>query len=253
MGPAWIIRKSGEFNVLQVPNLGRMALKGKDTPRLLKPSATPAKVAKVAADSWAGVDQGLFEALRTLRKMIADKKHVPAYIVFGDAVLRDMARRRPSTTEAFLEVDGVGDMKAQQYAKAFLKAIKVYCRDNRLEMDIDPFIQAYEAIRRPRISSRPSPTKQDAFIMFAQGRSVEKVAETIGRAVSTTVQYLEEFIRSEKLSDPFPWVSEETFKRVLRAAEGSDDGRLKPIFEKLNGEVSYDTIRICLACRVNSR
>ncbi|MCP4582901.1 MAG: DNA helicase RecQ [candidate division Zixibacteria bacterium] len=247
------IRKYGEFNVLRVTDLGRLALKGEEIPKLLKPAVKPAKVAKIAADSWAGVDQGLFEALRTLRKMIADKKHVPAYIVFGDAVLRDMARRRPSSTEAFLEVNGVGDMKAQQYGKAFLKAIKVYCRDNDLDMDIDPFIQAYEALRRPKSSSKPSQAKQDAFIMFAQGRSIDKVSETIGRATSTTAQYLEEFIRSEKLNDPSPWVSEVIFKRVLQAAKGGDDGRLKPIFDKLGGDVSYEIIRICLACRVNGQ
>ena len=95
-----------------------------------------AKLSKVAKDSWQGVDKGLFEALRKLRSTIAGKKKVPAYIVFGDAVLRDMARRRPSTPDGFLEVKGIGEAKCEQYGEVILAAIKNYCRTNSLEMDV---------------------------------------------------------------------------------------------------------------------
>jgi len=245
------IRKSGEFNTLQITDRSKPVLKGKETPRLLKPSKQPAKVARAAEDSWAGVDQGLFEELRLLRKQIADWKHLPAYIIFGDAVLRDMARRRPSTRESFLDVNGVGDMKSQQYGKEFMAAIKDYCRQHKLETDIDPFFEAYEAIKKTRTAPISSEAYQEAFRMFEQGRPIDQVAEKIARAVSTTTQYLEAFIQEKQLTDPFPWVSEKTFKRVAKAAHNSDDGRLKPIHEKLNGEINYETIRICMACLRN--
>lgn len=120
------IEKTGEYNVLNVTEKGRRVLKGKETPRLLKPAQKPVKVSKVAIDSWDGVDKGLFEALRKLRATIARKKAVPAYIVFSDAALRDMARQKPSTFEGFLKVNGVGDRKCRQYGEAFLAAIKDY-------------------------------------------------------------------------------------------------------------------------------
>jgi ATP-dependent DNA helicase RecQ len=131
------IEKVGEYNVLNVTEKGWQVLKGSETPRLLKSAEKPAKVSKIVEDSWEGVDKGLFEALRKLRATIARKRSVPAYIVFGDAALRDMARRRPSTYMRLLEVKGVGEKKRRQYGEVVLTAIKDYCRTNSLEMDVD--------------------------------------------------------------------------------------------------------------------
>ncbi len=131
------IEKVGEYNVLNVTEKGWHVLKGYETPRLLRPAQKPVKVSRVVRDSWEGVDKGLFETLRKLRAAIARKKSVPAYIVFGDAALRDMARRRPSTYIRLLEVKGVGEKKRRQYGEVVLTAIKDYCQANSLEMDID--------------------------------------------------------------------------------------------------------------------
>ncbi len=137
------IEKAGEYNVLNITGKGwrvlrkeSVGLKAKETPRLLKPVERPVKVSKVVTDSWEGVDKGLFEALRKLRSAIASKKKVPAYIVFGDAALRDMARRRPSTHDGFLKVKGVGEAKCEQYGEVVLAAIKDYCQANSLETNV---------------------------------------------------------------------------------------------------------------------
>jgi ATP-dependent DNA helicase RecQ len=124
------IEKTGEYNVLNVTEKGWAVLKSKETPRLLKPAQKLAKVSKVATDSWDGVDKRLFEALRKLRTAIAAEKKVPAYIVFDDATLRDMARRKPSTLEGFLQVRGVGEKKCRQYGEIVLAAIKDCCQTN---------------------------------------------------------------------------------------------------------------------------
>jgi ATP-dependent DNA helicase RecQ len=130
------LRKVGDYNILNVTDKGWHVLKGNETPRLLKPADKPARVSRVVQDSWEGVDRGLFEALRKLRSSIARKKGVPAYIVFGDAALRDMARLRPSGHVRLLEVKGVGEKKSRQYGEVVLEAIKDYCHANSLEMDI---------------------------------------------------------------------------------------------------------------------
>jgi len=118
------LAKTGEYNVLQVTSTGRGVLSGAETPRLLKPAkATGARKSKSHEDSWEGVDRGLFERLRDLRRQLAEEKSVPAYVVFGDASLRDMTRRRPSTLSEFLEVHGVGEKKATVYGELFLAAI----------------------------------------------------------------------------------------------------------------------------------
>ena len=133
------LAKVGEFNVLNLTETGWRVLKGQGHPRLLKPApkaAKSSKVAKVAKDSWEGVDEGLFEALRDLRRTLAGRKGLPAYLVFGDRALREMARNRPSTPEALLEVKGVGEKKRRQYGKIVLAAIRDYCVAHGLDMDL---------------------------------------------------------------------------------------------------------------------
>ncbi len=69
------------------------------------------------------VDEELFERLRELRRTIAAEQQVPAYVVFGDRSLVDMAARRPTTPEELLACHGVGATKLERYGEAFLSAI----------------------------------------------------------------------------------------------------------------------------------
>ena len=131
------IEKYGEYNVLRVTEKGHTVLKGRQTPRLLKPALQKAKVSKVATGSWEGVDKELFEALRKLRSKIAGKKKIPAYVVFGDAALRDMARKRSASLDTFLNVKGVGEKKCKKYGETFITAIKDYCIKHSLDMDAE--------------------------------------------------------------------------------------------------------------------
>ena len=74
-----------------------------------------------AADAALGEnDRGMFERLRVLRKTLADRANVPAYIVFSDKVLREMAVRRPADSGQLLDVPGVGPAKLERYGGAFL-------------------------------------------------------------------------------------------------------------------------------------
>ena len=68
-------------------------------------------------------DQDLFERLRGLRKALADAQQVPAYIVFSDKVLLEMAVRRPRTAHEMLAVPGVGPAKLEKYGASFLEAV----------------------------------------------------------------------------------------------------------------------------------
>jgi len=65
----------------------------------------------------------LFEALRGLRRKMAEAEGIAAYMVFSDATLRDMAAKKPENEREFLEVTGVGKYKLKKYGKAFLEKI----------------------------------------------------------------------------------------------------------------------------------
>ena len=133
--------KVGEYNQLHVTELGWQVLRGDHTPTLLKPAtkATSKKTKSTRAedpDAWEGVDRELFDSLRNLRREIATEQGVPAYIVFGDATLRDLARMRPSNEAGFLEANGVGHKKCQDYGQRFLEHITAYCTQHGIDSDI---------------------------------------------------------------------------------------------------------------------
>ena len=91
---------------------------------LKKSRAGARRTRDLAADAdLSEADTELLNALRALRLSIAKERGVPAYVVFADRTLVDMARRKPATTDEFAEVHGVGAAKLRDFAEPFLTAI----------------------------------------------------------------------------------------------------------------------------------
>ena len=130
-------RTDEDYPVLRLNDASREVLKGQRTVMLLQPKIK-AKVKKTRFDeqSWANVDEGLFETLRALRRKLADQRGVPAYVLFNDATLRDMARTRPGSPGTLLNIRGVGEKKLADIGQPFLEAISNYCREKRLALDL---------------------------------------------------------------------------------------------------------------------
>jgi ATP-dependent DNA helicase RecQ len=126
-------RTAEERPVLRLNQASREVLRGQRTVQLLQPKIKVRKT-RFAESSWEDVDRGLFESLRALRRKIADERSVPAYVLFSDATLRDIARLRPSTPAALLAVRGVGERKLADLGPRFLEHIESYCRANRLPL-----------------------------------------------------------------------------------------------------------------------
>ncbi len=72
---------------------------------------------------WEGVDQALFDRLRAVRRGLAEARGVPAYIIFGDQTLRELARHKPGTADEMLRIRGVGQQKLDDFAEDFLACI----------------------------------------------------------------------------------------------------------------------------------
>jgi ATP-dependent DNA helicase RecQ len=249
------LEKRGEYNVLAITPRGWRVLRDNEAPRLLKPAERVRRPA--AEDSWEGVDRGLFDTLRELRREIAKEKSVPAYIVFGDAALRDMARRRPSSVEGFLDVSGVGQRKAQQYGERFVATIREHVRSHDLELDVDPTIKPVPKPTRVRRHSRGArkrsrPTvdlaRGIAYGRFDRGESVSAVAGAIEKPPAVALKYLLDYIGDRGLASPEPWVDRETFDRVAEIAKEAGIARPMKIIKALDGDVDYDDVRIAIAC-----
>ena len=69
-------------------------------------------------------DSKLLADLKALRKRLAEKEKVPAFVIFSNATLEDMAKKQPKTMDEFLTVSGIGRVKAQRYGTAFLKELE---------------------------------------------------------------------------------------------------------------------------------
>lgn len=93
------------------------------------PSARPSgRTARTYVPSWQVAsserEAAVFERLRALRRQIADRENVPAYVVFSDAVLRELAKRQPTSEAEMLRVSGIGPAKLQRYGAKFLEVLR---------------------------------------------------------------------------------------------------------------------------------
>ncbi|MEZ6074678.1 MAG: helix-turn-helix domain-containing protein [Pirellulaceae bacterium] len=173
-------------------------------------------------------------------------------MIFSDATLKDIARRRPSTIELFLMVHGVGERKAQQYGERFLSCVADYCQ--RAGVQLDPVTLQEGADSRGAGHHGGKATgaaAQQAFELFEKGMGVEQVADLLQRARSTTYDYLEAYIEHAKITDATRWCDAYEILRIETVADYVDDNRLKPIHTALHGAASYESIRIVLACKRN--
>ncbi len=77
-------------------------------------------------DNVSDEEEAMFQQLRKLREKFAVREHVPPYVIFSNAALRDMCRRKPRNKHEFMEVSGVGAMRTEKYGAAFIKEISKF-------------------------------------------------------------------------------------------------------------------------------
>jgi ATP-dependent DNA helicase RecQ len=113
----------GEFPVIQLTNEGMEALRSRSPITLTKPMELPKARRTTRREGEIACDEILFERLRTLRKRLADERKVPAYVVFGDTTLRQMARSYPTSLAAMQGITGMGEKKRAEFGATFAAAI----------------------------------------------------------------------------------------------------------------------------------
>ena len=122
------LEEDPQYRTLLLTDEGRRALNERRTFSFAKPrlvEKTKKARGRASTTAVASADEGLFEALRSLRKEMADAQDVPAYVVFSDATLRELASAKPATLAAFRQIGGVGDAKLERYGERFVSAIRL--------------------------------------------------------------------------------------------------------------------------------
>jgi len=235
IGGGWLDRSEGDRPVLKLNEKSWHVLRKQADVRLVRRRVGRERKARsVAANE--DYHSGLIEVLRAWRLNEAERRGHPPYVIFHDSTLRELARVKPTNEETLRRIPGIGERKIESFGAALLAVIANYCRDHQLESNIG----AVEATVR-------NSAQETADALFRTGARVLEVAEKMDRAPSTVVEHLCDFIARERPASVATWVDESNYQAVASVVAKIGAERLKPIFDALDGKVSYEKIRIVVA------
>lgn len=169
--------------------------------------------------------KGLFEKLRVLRYEIAKEQGVPAYVVFGDASLKDMEVKQPKTVSEFSEISGVGKAKLEKYATVFLKEI-----NNHL------------------ISTKPKvKTHEQTWALFKEGLSPSEIAANRELTENTIYSHLLKMHAQGEEIDLHELLTKAELSKIEKAKTDMPEAEgLKAYFEYFEEQMPYWKIKIGL-------
>ena len=176
-------------------------------------------------------DENLFQALRALRRRLANEQDVPPYVILHDAVLMEMVQRRPHNHAQLGHITGIGERKLELYGDQFLAVIRAHEGAGGSGEVLD------------------MPTAEDSLAMYRLGMGVEQIAERRRLKPSTIYSHLAQAI-ARGLADAVEVtgvspVEAARIEAVWRALPEENRAALKPLYEALGGQCSYDILR-CL-------
>ena len=241
---------TGEYPIVKLGPRSREVLYGDLEPKLLRIVEAKRK-AKALTDVTQHSDPGLFEALRSVRKSLAQSSNLPPYLILNDNALMEMSAARPSSLDGLMQISGIGEAKLERFGQAFFDCLDSYCEENSLARDVawkggSSSGTSAKGSTPPPIE-KPGGSREVLARMFETNLPVEEIVPRSGLAPSTIHKYLTEWIAGGNCQAIDCWVSPSVQQQVMEAARVTGAERLKPIFEHLDGQVSYETIRIVMA------
>ena len=228
----------GKFATLSLTSAGRDALRHRTPITLTKQIEVVARDQKPRAGAIE-CDEALFDRLRGQRRNLADERNVPAYVIFSDVSLREMARSYPTTATEFRRIPGVGEQKLKDFAEVFLSEIKNYLAANSrrtFPSDLDP-------VRPPR-RSRLNDSQKETLRRFRSGESVNDISRARGFMRSTIYDHLEAAIKSGESLEPDRFFTAAQREEIAWAFRKVADGKLADVRSLLDRKYDYGELRI---------
>ena len=178
-----------------------------------------------------GTTNSLFEKLRELRLKIAREEGIPAYLIFNDASLKEMEKERPMTDEEFIQINGVGRKKMQDYGYQFIKEIIAFSKEKRTQK-----------------KKKKGNTYKITLELYKEGLSVEEISKKRELAITTIYSHLAKLYTNGEDIDMSRFVDKNDIASVKKAREVLDNPEsLKPYYEHFEESLDYWTIRCALA------
>ena len=233
-----LCKGDGEYPTLSVPQAGREFLRNRATLQLTRKKERPS--GRRAFDtSRLDYDQGLFDLLRDVRRVLAEERGIPPYVVFGDVSLVQMAYFLPQSKESFSRITGVGATKLEEYGQIFVKHIREYAEENGLEEREKPLER-----RRSRSVRRPGSTYAKTLELFRQGLPIGEIATQRERSPGTIISHLERLAAHGEEIDVRNLLEPERFDLIRKELERTETPSLSAVRDALGDGYSFDEIRL---------
>jgi ATP-dependent DNA helicase RecQ len=241
------LRQTAEkFSVLEITNEGRAALKERKKITLTKPAVAPETKTHHVGEITC--DEVLFERLRELRKKLADERDVPAYIIFSDVSLRQMARNYPESENDFARISGVGEKKLREFGEVFLNEIALHLAKNPRQIFADDSFTAPPPIRKTVLND----TTRETLRRFRAGESVEQIAATRDFAASTIYGHLATAIEGGENIDVNELLDAQAQEQIAAAFIKFGFGNIGGARESLGNKFDYGLFRIYRALKTRN-
>lgn len=175
---------------------------------------------RTAQQALDAADYGLWEALKSLRKTLADEQGVPPYMIFHDATLMEMVLYRPSSPAQLHQISGVGERKQALYGEAFLTVLNQQEQNLRHQAGEDPQIQ-------------------ESVALFRAGMTVAQVARQQRLSERAIYNHLAMAIRQGELTTAqvveLPEAEIRHIQHVILDCQQRFGNALKPVYDHLAG------------------
>ena len=235
---------SGKYPTVSVTEKGILFLKQKEALELPKMREDLEDQEGSVLRGKMQYDLKLFEKLRIMRKQIADQNSVPPFMIFSDVSLQEMSRYFPVDKNSFAKIEGVGIKKLESFSKEFLFVISSHIQENNLQSTEIPNRGQIHNIGR-RIGSASPERYIKTKEILCKKLSILEIADKQGFKYGTIVAHIEKIISNgEDVDIDYLKPSQERLRKIKIAFEKCGDEKLKPVFEYLKREYSYDEIRL---------
>ena len=191
-------------------------------------------------------DRPLFDLLRRKRKELAEAAHVPPYVIFSDRTLVEMAAYYPLSPGSMLRIYGLGKVKFEHYGKIFLALIGEYCQEHGLAEKARPAISPAPTIG----DTGGKPRYVEVSEAYNAGETVQQLVERYRVQPVTILDHLSKYAQEgqalRSADELLEWLKLSSGERetALQAFAELGAERLKPVFDWLNGRVSYDDLKV---------
>jgi ATP-dependent DNA helicase RecQ len=251
------LNQDGEFRTLSLTKKALDALRDR-TKIFGQLQEVEERAPKQANKNELEYNHALFALLREKRKQLADAAGVPPYVIFSDRTLVEMAAYFPQSLQSMLNINGVGKVKLDQYGETFVALIKDYCKKHKIAEKVKDSVREKGVRSKPKPSARGSATDEAEVGMRATliaesynaGESVGSLMERYRVTVNTILGHLTEYaaagnsLRSGSDLQAYTSTSPDAQQAAIEAFDELGAAYLKPVFEKLEGKVNYDELKI---------